>query len=44
MGPDENIFRIDWVRHPPCYHLIDVLKANLDTEHENDDNTVVGKR
>lgn len=44
MGPEENIYRIDWVRHPACYHPIDTLKGRLDTEHEDDDSTVVGKR
>jgi hypothetical protein len=44
MGPEENIYRIDWVRHSACCRSIDTLKGRLDAEHEDEDNTVVGKR
>lgn len=44
MGPDENIYRIDWVRHPASCHLVYVLNGRLDTGHEDDDNTVAGER
>ena len=44
MGPEENIYRIDWVRHPGCCHSIETLKGRLDTDHENDDSTIIGKR
>lgn len=44
MGPDENIYRIDWVCHATCSYPADTLKERLDPEHEDEDDTVVGKR
>lgn len=44
MGPDENIYRIDWVSHLAGSHSIDILKERLGPEHDDDDDAVVGKR